>query len=137
MNRREVVTALAGLVTGLFPGSSQATANEDRSRNLSLIRLIASPNTFDGRKLRLAGFFEHNGLDRAVGLYVSEPDGQNAIFANSVDIQVDEAIAKKFVGRYVILEGTYHAPKGPGSEYLNGFLDHVSDVKIWGRGDNT
>ena len=135
MNRRELVAAVLGFVSAPFLTSSRTAPAGDKASNLSLIRLIANPSSFDGRRLRLAGYVDHNGLDRAVGLYVSELDGRNAIFSNSIDLHLDEVTAKKFVRRYVILEATFHAPTGHGSEYLNGFLDHISDIKVWGFGD--
>jgi hypothetical protein len=85
--------------------------------------------------LRLGGFLDYNGIDRAVGLYVSEVDGRNFILPNSIDLRLEEDTVKKFIGRYVILEATFHATKGFRSEYLNGFLDHITGIKIWAAGD--
>ena len=70
-----------------------------------------------------------------MGLYVSDTDGHNAILSNSIDLKLEESTAKKFLGRYVILDGTFHAPKGPGAEYLNGFLDQTSEIQAWEAGD--
>jgi hypothetical protein len=135
MNRRELVAAFVGLASEPLLSSSQASAPGDVPSGVSLIRLIANPNIFDGHRLRLAGFLDHNGIDRAVGLYVSELDGRNFIMSNSIDLRLEEDTVKKFIGRYVILEANFHAAKGFGSEYLNGFLDHISGLKIWGLGD--
>jgi hypothetical protein len=107
----------------------------DRAYNVSLIRLIANPKAFDGRRLRLAGYLDHNGIDRAVGLYVSELDGRNFIISNSVDLQLEESSVAKLLGKYVILEGSYHAPIGPLADYANGYLDHVSKLRPSALGD--
>jgi len=114
---------------------TQSYSAHDRANYVSLIRLIANPKVFDGRRLRLAGYLDHNGIDRAVGLYVTELDGQNSIISNSVDLRLEESSVDKLIGKYVILEGTYHAPIGPLSDYTNGYLDHVSEPKILARGD--
>ncbi len=71
MNRRDLCTALFGLASGPFWGHGQTAATEEKAASLSLIRLIANPNSFDGRRLRLGGFLDYNGIDKAVGLYVS------------------------------------------------------------------
>jgi len=107
----------------------------DRAYNVSLIRLIANPKAFDGRRLRLAGYLDHNGIDRAVGLYVSELDGRNFIISNSVDLQLEESSVAKLLGKYVMLEGSYHAPIGPLADYANGYLYHVSKLRPSALGD--
>ncbi len=100
-----------------------------------MIRLIANPKIFDGRPLRLAGYLARNGIDRAIGLYVTGLDGENFIISNSIDLHFEESSAEKLIGKYVILEGTYHAPAGPLSEYVNGYVDHVSGLKALAFGD--
>ncbi len=136
MKRREVVAGLVGLVSHPFLESSQTEVTDEKPQPLSLIRLIANPGNFDGRRVRLAGYLGYNGIDTSVGLYVSETDGRNFMMSESIDLHLDEATAKKLVRRYVILNATFHAPKGNGSEFLNGFLDHISKIKAWNYGDN-
>jgi hypothetical protein len=136
VKRREVVAGLVGLVAHPLLGSSQAGVPDAKPGSLSLIRLIANPSSFDGRRLRLAGYLGYNGIDTAVGLYVSETDGRNAMISESIDLDLDEATAKKFVRHYVVLDATFHAPKGGGSEFLNGSLNHISNLKAWNYGDN-
>jgi hypothetical protein len=116
--------------------SSQAGVTDEKPQALSLIRLIANPSSFDGRRLRLAGYLGYKGIDRSVGLYVSEADGRNALISESIDLHLDEATTKNLILRFVILNATFHAPKGNGSEFLNGFLDHISNLKVWNYGDN-
>lgn len=136
MKRREVVAGLVGLLSHPFLKSSQSQATDEKPQPLSLIRLIANPDKFDGRRVRLAGYLDYNGIDTSVGLYVSETDGRNFMISESIDFHLDEATAKKFIRRYVILNATFHAPKGNGSEFLNGSLDHISNLKTWNYGDN-
>ncbi len=136
MNRRDLCTALLGLASGPFRGHGQAAATDDKAASLSLIRLIANPNAFDGRRVGVVGYLANNGLDRALGLYVSEVDGRNFIVANSIDLRIEESTVKNSIGKYVTLAGTYHAPQGTVSTY-NGYLDHISAVKAWGYGDRT
>jgi hypothetical protein len=135
VKRKMIAVALLSVLNCFAPAMAQSDNTKDRAKNVSLIRLIANPKAFDGRRLRLAGYLGHNGLDRSVGLYVTELDGQNSIISNSVDLHLEELTVDKLIGKYVILEGTYHSPVGPLSDYINGYLDHVSRPEVLMRGD--
>jgi len=131
VRRRDLVTALMASLCG---GPSIALARQaeayDRANLVSMIRLIANPNSFDGRRVRLEGYLEHNGIDRAVGLYVSEVDGRNHVISNSIDLHRQSSTTmREFMGKYVLLNATFHAPKGPMAEFLNGYLDNISGLK--------
>ena len=106
-----------------------------RCRSPRLIRLIANPSSFDGRRLGVVGYLANNGVDRALGLYVSEVDARNFIVPNSVDLRIEESSIESLIGKYVTLAGTYHAPPEAVSTY-NGYLDHISNLKAWGLGDS-
>lgn len=117
---------------------SQVLANRDNSHSnvVSLIKVIANPNDFNGHPIKVVGFLGRGGgLDRAVGLFVSETDGRNFIVPNSIDVTVDESRVKDLMGRYVVLSGTYHAPD-PRAGY-NGYIDHVHDVKALSPGNGS
>jgi hypothetical protein len=83
--------------------------------------------------LGLVGCLAHNGVDLALGLYVSEVDARNVIVPNSVDVDIDESAVRGLVGKYVTLSGTYHAP--PEGVPYNGHLSHISNVRGWESGD--
>jgi hypothetical protein len=111
-----------------FFSQDLATRDNSHSNLVSLIQVIANPNDFNGQPIKVVGFLGRGGgLDRAVGLFVSETDGRNFIVPNSIDLHVDEPKVKELMGRYVGLTGTYHAP-APRSGY-NGYIDHVIDIK--------
>jgi hypothetical protein len=135
VSRKALLIVSVSLLSCFGLAMAQPHSAHDRAYPVSLIRLIANPKVFDGRRLRLSGYLDYNGIDRAVGLYVTELDGQNFIISNSVDLRFDESSVDKLTGKYVILEGTFHAPIGPLADYINGYLDHVSKPKIWAQGD--
>jgi hypothetical protein len=134
MKRREIIAALATSFGCLFIKTLNMAASDEKPSNISLIRLIANPSAFDGRRLRLTGYVANNGLDRAVGLYLSEIDAHNFIVLNSVDLRIDESALKSLVDTYVTLVGTFHAPSAEASGY-NGYLDHISNARAWQFGD--
>jgi len=137
MNRREIVAGLTALLGYSFVSVSKmaaSAASDEKPARISLIRLIANPNSFDRRRLTLTGYLANNGLDRALGLYVSEVDGRNFIVENSIDLKIDESRYSKLVGKYVTLTGTYHAPPETPLVY-NGYLDQISNLRAWESGD--
>ncbi len=110
--------------------------NDHHPFPVSLIRLIANPKLFDGRRVRVAGYLDNNGLDQSFGIYVTESDGRNFIISNSIDLHAELEIYEKHKGQYVIFNGTYHAPPhGPLADYVNGYIDHVDGVRAWSKGD--
>ena len=131
MNRitSSVVVSLLLLIGGKAIWSSQGSEAESPV-SVSLISVIANPEKFDGRKLRVIGVLGYGGgLDRSVCLYVSEQDARNRVMPNciSVDLSVDRG--DKRLDKYVILNGTFHYVSGHGLEYTS--LKHISDMKLW------
>lgn len=100
----------------------------------TLARKFCGSSAFERYRLWLIGYPANNGVDRAVGLYVSEVDGRNFINSKSIDLKMEESATKDSLGHYVILAGIYHAPPGPPSTY-NGYIDEISDLKSWKAGD--
>jgi len=131
MRRLLAGTILTILVACLAADSlaQSSTSGDNSYKNLvSLIKVIANPNDFNGQPVKVVGFLSHGGgLDDAVGLFVSEIDGRNYIVPNSIDLHLDESTAKSLMGRYVVLSGTYHAPVAQSG--YNGYIDHIHDVK--------
>jgi hypothetical protein len=133
--RATLMLALVFFSANALPSQDQATQNNRHPYLVSLIQVIANPRDFNGQSIKVVGFLARGGgLDRAVGLFVSETDGRNFIVPNSVDLHVDESTVKALMGRYVALSGTYHAPRGVAFGY-NGYFDHILDIKQWNAGD--
>jgi hypothetical protein len=96
---------------------------------VSLIRLIANPKEYDGKRLRLAGYLSGAGLDRSLGLYLSSIDGRNDIEQNSIGVDSNEAKLHDLVGRYVVLTAVFHAPDPRFGS--NGYIDQITDIRKW------
>jgi hypothetical protein len=123
------------LMTGLFVWTAgllpQRPPKEDNTchYNVSLIRVIATPKDFDGKRIRICGYLAHNGLDRSLGIYVSEVDGRNFIIDNSVDLHLDERDVGGLIRNYVLFSGVFHAPDPRWG--ANGYFDQILDLKPW------
>ncbi len=114
-------------------GQKPPEQNTPHVYNVSLIQLIANPKDFNGQCVRITGYLGRNGIDRAVGVFVSEVDGRNFILSNSVDLHIEDSAVRSLTGKYVVLSGTYHSPS-PRSGY-NGSVDQIFDLKLWKAGD--
>lgn len=127
---RYLVIALAVFVLN-WGGTVRAQSRpEERPMPVSLIRVIANPEKFDGRKLRVIGVLGYGGgLDRAKCLYVSETVARNGVMPDC--IYIDQSIDKgdKFLGKYVILNATFHYQSGHGLEYFS--FNQISDMTLW------
>ena len=133
-----ILVLLFWCATELF-AQVPTTADNRRFHLVSLIQVIANPNDFNGKPIRVVAFLARGGgLDRALGLFVSETDGRNYVIPNSIDLHLDKSMFsmimdKDMMGRYVSLSGTYHAPS-PRSDY-NGYIDQVVEIKPFKTGD--
>lgn len=133
---KRILLVVSMSLLSIFSLQGARTENvHDRPYVVSLIRVIANPKTFDARRLRVVGYLDYNGIDRAIGVYVTEVDGRNFLISNSIDLRLQDSSEGKLIGKYVALEGTYHAPIGPFSDYANGYFDHLSEPKALEQGD--
>ena len=108
----------------------EAAATNLPAPPVSLIRLIATPKDFDGKRLRLAGYLGGAGLDRGLGLYLSSIDGRNGIQQNSISVDSDEVKLHNLIGGYVVLTAVFHAPDPRWGS--NGSIDQITDIRKWG-----
>jgi hypothetical protein len=139
MTRRAMIV----LVSGWLRYTSRLVAQGTSSRNdtsppgvynVSLIRVIANPNDYNDQRLRIVGYLGPNGIDRSLGIFLSEIDGRNFILSNSIDLHVDESVSRGLVRQYVIVSGTYHASTSRSGQ--NGHIDQIVDLKLWKTGDS-
>jgi hypothetical protein len=103
---------------------------------ISLIRLIANPDLFNGKRVRLHGYLDYGvGTDRALALYLSECDGRNAVSINAVYIKVEPDHLRSLIGKYVLLNCTYHSAGNAVDFGSNGYIDRVTDPIMSDFGD--
>ena len=104
----------------------------------SMIALIAHPELYDGKRVRLIGFvnFEFEGN----GLYVSREDWRQSIHRNGIWIEApkgfesDSAPAVRQPNqRYVLVEGTFSAGDHGHLGMWSGALKAVTRLQAWGR----
>jgi len=122
---RSCVTLLIASITILCSGKSRS---EDQPREepivVSIVRLIAVPDRYDGKKILTFGFGEF-GLENNI-LYLSKSDADHGILANSVWISLDSygGEPKALHRGYIEVEGTFDASvlRGPGWQHFAGLI---------------
>ena len=99
--------------------------------SVSLIRLIANPEKYDGEIVTVVGFlrleFEGNMI------YLHEEDFKHGISENAVRIGITKKQRPEFENKnmcYVLVVGTFKAAK-KGTSNLNGTIVDVSKVELW------
>src|SRR5579883_2469170 len=104
MTRRGMVILMTGLLnwTARLFGEELSGEEESSIYNVSLIQLIANPSEFNRQRLRMVGYLGRNGVDRSLGVFLSEVDGRNFILSNSVDLHIEESAIRGLVGKYVV-----------------------------------
>jgi hypothetical protein len=124
------VVMLLLVLSGEWAVWASQGSEEERPVSVSLISVIANPEKFDGRRLRVIGVLSYGGgLDRSVCLYVSEPDARNGVMPNCIYVDQSVDRSDKRLGKYVILNATFHYVSGHGLEYLS--FKQISDMKLW------
>ena len=108
----------------------------------SLIELIARPELYDGKRVRVIGFvnFEFEGN----ALYVSQEDWLQGITPNGVwldpQLALPAGIERDTTSpyyrpnrRYALLEGKFHGGPGGHLSMWSGSIDSITRIQAWGR----
>lgn len=123
--------ARCALFVSLLLVSCPWLSAQTRDIVVSIIRLIANPQKYDGEKVVVVGFlrleFEGDML------YLHEEDYWRRIPENAVRLGILKKQRPEFEGknmRYVIVVGTFKAAK-PGTSNLNGSIVDITKIDIW------
>jgi len=120
--------ALACIITTLLVAPIQA----EQPTDVTLVQLIANPEKFDGKLIRVIGFlrleFEGNVL------YLHREDYENAILGNGVWVDVTPAITKQRATlnkNYVIVEGIFSSSERGHMGMWSGTIKQIRRSDLW------
>lgn len=101
-------------------------ANHCALYQVSLYELLARPDVYHGKRVRVLGFvhFEFEGD----ALYPHREDYERGLPTNGVRITRPPGIADSLSDRYAIVEGTFDA-RSPG--LYSGTLNDVTRLQLW------
>jgi hypothetical protein len=108
---------------------------DQRAVEVSLIQLIANPQAYDGKRVRLIGFlrleFEGNAI------YLHKEDYEHGISENGLWIDVPRDMTKDQQQRvntqYAICEAMFRASGHGHMDVFSGELTNVSRLETWPR----
>lgn len=137
------ILASCCLITACYHPHKKATAYPDTLANgkilvlrtdstVSLIRLIASPEKYDGKKVRVIGYLHLEFEGDA--LYLHKEDYNAAISKNGlwINISRDSATrAMKYNNRYIIMEGVFDAKSYGHMGMFSGSLKDITRLDLW------
>jgi hypothetical protein len=101
--------------------------------NTSIVELIANPQRYDNRRVRIIGFlrleFEGNGI------YLHQEDFIHGIAENAIWVDPPKAMTKEQMNqvnnKYVICEGVFHAKLHGHMGMFAGELSDINRLESW------
>jgi hypothetical protein len=119
--------------TGQMKGYKPKKGADPDAVEVSLIQLIANPQAYDGKKVRLIGFlrleFEGNAI------YLHREDYEHGISSNGLWIDVPRDMTKDqqqaVNTQYAICEGVFRASEHGHMDMFSGELTSVSRLQAW------
>jgi hypothetical protein len=104
----------------------------DQPLDVSMVQLIANPEKFDGKHIRVIGFlrieFEGNAL------YFHREDYEIGLLKNAIWVDVTPQMEKqssKFNMQYVLLEGIFSASEKGHMDAFSGSIKRINRVMPW------
>jgi hypothetical protein len=127
LNGLEMRTQMKGASTALHGGE----ARQDDYKTVPLVRLLATPERYEGRKVRVEGFLSFEFED--TGLFPDKETWSASLRANSLMVDVpawaSPTFMKSVTRRYAGVSGTFFAGKGPEYGYGGGSLMNVQQIE--------
>jgi hypothetical protein len=107
------------------------TGIKSTSNNISMINLIASPEKYNGKKIKIIGFV--NAEFGKNGVYLSKDDYENSIYKNGILISQPESVRKNILDknldkRYMYIEGTFKMNEADYNGPWSGKLERVTKM---------
>lgn len=141
MKRRILVQLLAFSVLTFISGNT-LIAQQNRLTEVSFVSLLANPEKYDGKRVRISGFLHVQFEDNAIYLHKDDADhliGDNALWVDYVEKPSLEPVCKDkfsssganarfFDGRYVLIEGKFNMKRRGHLGAFSGTIEEVSRV---------
>jgi hypothetical protein len=103
-------------------------ASAESPEFVSLVRLVADPGEFDGRRVRVAGFMSLEFEGDA--LYISREDDDRDLTKNAVWLELATR-RPTFDRGYALVEGTFRGSRTGHMGLFSGALEDVGPIVRW------
>jgi hypothetical protein len=125
----------AGTAGGNGAGETEKPGSSPRQPlAVSLLQLIAAPDTFEGKYVRIHGFvrIEHEGT----AVYLHREDFEHMLTRNGLWLAANDATPAgsreaQVNGRYAIIEGRFTAKKKGHKGLWSGSLEEITRMDPW------
>jgi len=119
------------LVCALSALPSRAVARE-MPQDVSIVQLLATPEKFDGKLVRVIGFlclaFEGDAV------YLHREDFDHSLTQNALWVDVPEKRDESLSRKYVLLEGTFDASDHGHMGLFGGAIHKITRMSAWHDG---
>ncbi|HEX5889412.1 MAG TPA: hypothetical protein VFY61_11940 [Pyrinomonadaceae bacterium] len=109
--------------------SMDTETNAQQPTRVSLVQLIANPNEYDGKFVRVIGFVSVEFEGTAV--YLHQEDFKYDITQNAIWLEMDFERNKKLNQRYVLIEGTFDANHNGHKGLFSGSIKDIKRLQVW------
>lgn len=124
--------ALAVLLAGaMMPGPGGARAADPEE--VSLVRIIAGPGEWDGRFVRVYGYFVTDFEGTAI--YLHAEDYRNCLYTNGLWVELGPLRGLVPSDCYVLMEGFFDADEHGHLGLWSGSITGVTRIVAWGGGE--
>jgi hypothetical protein len=138
--RLQISLALAGLLISACVPSPQQAGDDSQPQDVSIIQLIATPERFDGKQVRVIGYL-HQEFEKS-GIYLHQVDHDLSISRNAVWVNGRcNSGTSSLNDQYVVIEGRFSGGEqghfGAWSGALNDIIRCVSWKHPSGASNNS
>lgn len=114
-------------------GDNNSGLQAARAEQTSIIRILANPDSFDGKRVSVIGFFHFEFEESAI--YLHQVDSDQAISQNAFWVLLPKGLsreaAEKLNNHYVICEGQFSAKAHGHMSVYPGEISDIRAIHIW------
>jgi hypothetical protein len=106
--------------------------NGEEPINATLLQLLANPEKFDGKLIRVIGFLRLEFEGDA--LYFHREDYENALLGNGIWVDATPEMKKQKTGlnmNYVLLEGVFNSGDKGHMDLWSGAIQQIRRAEVW------
>lgn len=136
--RIEKMKSISAVCIFLLAALLIAPCKADEPLNVTLVQLIANPQPFDGKLIRVIGFlrieFEGDVL------YLHREDYENAILGDGIWVEVTPEMTKQtkvLSMNYVLLEGVFNSNERGHMGMWSGTISRIRRAQLWSNVNRT
>jgi hypothetical protein len=126
---------LSGVTAGQMPGYNAKPGYDATVQDVSVLRLIANPQPYDGKRVRFIGFLRLEFEGDAI--YLHREDYQHQISQNALWINLPHDMTKQEQQavnmHYVICAGVFQASKHGHMGMFSGEIAEITRLQSWDR----